>query len=153
MYSTTELATILEVGERTVRYYIKKGYLKASRDGKDWRVENNDLSSFMMGYFWSKRKTNSSEHKTFDKETFKMFEELIKSAKDGISIEELIELYQNIEFKVPSYENYMRYERNKKIFKDKLIGLSIKDIAEKYNLCRASVENILKNRGDEVEAL
>jgi excisionase family DNA binding protein len=149
MYSTAEVATILEVEERTVRYYIQQGYLKASRDGKNYQINNNDLSSFLKGYFHNERKTNPVLHKTFDKQAFKKFEELISSAKDGMSLEELIEKYQKIEFKVPSYENYMRYERNKEIFRDKLRGLSIKKIAEKYNLCRASVENILKNRGDE----
>jgi len=149
MYSTAEVATILEVEERTVRYYIQQGYLKASRDGKNYQINNNDLSSFLKGYFYNERKTNPVLHKTFDKQAFKKFEELISSAKDGMSLEELIEKYQKIEFKVPSYDNYMRYERNKEIFRDKLRGLSIKKIAEKYNLCRASVENILKNRGDE----
>ena len=149
MYSTAEVATVLEVEERTVRYYIQQGYLKASRDGKNYQIKNNDLSSFLKGYFCNERKTNPVLHKIFDKQSFKKFEELINSAKDGMSLEELIEKYQKIEFKVPSYENYMRYERNKDIFRDKLRGLSIKKIAEKYNLCRASIENILKNRGDE----
>lgn len=47
VYTLEEIVDILSVTKRTVYNYIKKGDLKATKIGKYWRVQHNDLQEFL----------------------------------------------------------------------------------------------------------
>ena len=60
MYSTVQIANILEVNERTVRYYISQGHLKATLDGGNYVISIKDLTDFENDYFDTKRRLEQS---------------------------------------------------------------------------------------------
>lgn len=45
-----EVADRLQVGEATVRGWIKDGELRAIEIGKVWRIADNDLTEFLSGH-------------------------------------------------------------------------------------------------------
>ena len=47
LYKTTEVAEMLDVSPSTVRYWIKKGWLKAIRVGKHFKIKEEDLNEFI----------------------------------------------------------------------------------------------------------
>ena len=59
IYTTEEIATILFVTVRTVRYYISKGYLEA-KGTTSYKIHAKDLDIFFDEYFNSKRFSNKS---------------------------------------------------------------------------------------------
>ncbi|MCC0694653.1 MULTISPECIES: helix-turn-helix domain-containing protein [unclassified Clostridioides] len=46
-YTIDQVANILEMHHKTIRKFIKDGKLKANKLGKQWRVSQEDLNSFM----------------------------------------------------------------------------------------------------------
>ncbi|MGX9755394.1 helix-turn-helix domain-containing protein [Clostridioides difficile] len=46
-YTIDQVANILEMHHKTIRKFIKDGKLKANKVGKQWRVSQEDLNSFM----------------------------------------------------------------------------------------------------------
>lgn len=46
-YTIEQVANILEMHHKTIRKFIKDGKLKANKVGKQWRVSQEDLNSFM----------------------------------------------------------------------------------------------------------
>ncbi len=47
LYSVTETAKLLKVSPRTVRRWIEKGYLKVHRFGRQIRITDSDLVTFI----------------------------------------------------------------------------------------------------------
>lgn len=47
-YSIYEAADVLGVHERTIRYHIKDGSLRAGKAGKQWRIAKADLLAFVQ---------------------------------------------------------------------------------------------------------
>ncbi|MBC3887250.1 helix-turn-helix domain-containing protein [Acetobacterium paludosum] len=47
IYTLNEVEAILSVTRRTIYNYIKNGDLRASKIGKNWRVQYQDLQSFI----------------------------------------------------------------------------------------------------------
>lgn len=58
-YTIEQVANILEMHHKTIRKFIKDGKLKANKVGKQWRVSQEDLNSFMD--VKSKNKDNGIE--------------------------------------------------------------------------------------------
>ncbi|UWD49758.1 helix-turn-helix domain-containing protein [Clostridioides difficile] len=46
-YTIDQVANILEMHHKTIRKFIKDGKLEANKIGKQWRVSQEDLNSFM----------------------------------------------------------------------------------------------------------
>lgn len=47
LYTTEQVAELLQVSVITVRRYIKSGKLKASKIGKDYRIKESDIDNFL----------------------------------------------------------------------------------------------------------
>ena len=45
--SVKEVAHFLRVDPKTVRRWIRKGHLPATRIGRDWRIARNDLKALL----------------------------------------------------------------------------------------------------------
>ena len=143
MYSTIQVANILEVEDRTVRNYIKKGLLIATmKDGK-YQISIKDLEDFEV-YFENGRFKNRSNK--LNKEDFENLTAFIESVKSGISLNQLVTDYQKMNIKIPSLSVYMVHERNIKIKEDKTAGSTYEQLANKYKLCEKSISNILNSK-------
>ncbi|ABX42160.1 helix-turn-helix domain-containing protein [Lachnoclostridium phytofermentans] len=46
-YTINQVAEILDMHHKTIRNFISNGKLRASKVGKQWRVSDDDLNSFM----------------------------------------------------------------------------------------------------------
>lgn len=46
-YTINEVAELLDMHHKTIRKFITDGSLKANKVGKQWRISENDLNSFM----------------------------------------------------------------------------------------------------------
>ncbi|EAC5804349.1 TPA_asm: helix-turn-helix domain-containing protein [Listeria monocytogenes] len=46
-YTINQVAEILDMHHKTIRNFITEGKLRASKVGKQWRISDDDLSSFM----------------------------------------------------------------------------------------------------------
>lgn len=46
-YTLSETADILKVTQRTVLNYIYRGEMKASKLGKNWRIEEEEIRTFL----------------------------------------------------------------------------------------------------------
>lgn len=46
-YTINQVAEILDMHHKTIRNFITDGKLRASKVGKQWRISDDDLSSFM----------------------------------------------------------------------------------------------------------
>ena len=49
MYTVQELAEILSLHPKTVQRFIREGKLKATKIGREWRVQKEDLREFASG--------------------------------------------------------------------------------------------------------
>jgi excisionase family DNA binding protein len=47
MYTLLEISEILNVSVESVRRYVRSGKLKASRVGRLWRVQEEDLKKYL----------------------------------------------------------------------------------------------------------
>ena len=47
IYSVRETAQILSLNEETLRRYIKAGKIRASKIGKVWRIQEEDIKAFL----------------------------------------------------------------------------------------------------------
>ena len=47
LYTTEQVAKLLQVSVITIRRYIKSGKLKASKIGKDYRIKESDIDSLL----------------------------------------------------------------------------------------------------------
>jgi len=145
MYSTNQVATILEVDDRTVRNYILKGKLKAKLDGGNYVISIKDLCEFEDNFFYTDERFKK-RGKRLDEESFKNLVDFVDAVKNMESLEEVIKKYQKANIEIPSLKVYTIYERNKQIKSDKKKGLTYKELSEKYFLCEKSISNVLKNK-------
>ena len=145
MYSTNQVATILEVSERTVRNYILKGQLKAKLDCGNYVITIKDLCEFEDNFFYTGERFKK-RGKRLDEESFKNLVDFVEDVKNMESLEEVIKKYQKLNIEIPSLKVYMIYERNKQIKSDKKKGLTYKQLSEKYCLCEKSISNILNSK-------
>jgi len=150
MYSTAEVSTILEVNERTVRYYISQGHLKATLDGGNYQISIKNLNEFEDNYFDTKRFSNRGNGKRLDKNEFENLTAFVESVKSGMTLESLIKDYQKLELKIPSLEVYLKFKRNEEIRSDKLNGLTYQKLSQKYALCEKTISNILNEQPQEL---
>lgn len=146
MYSTAEVSTILEVNERTVRYYISQGHLKATLDGGNYQISIKDLNEFEDNYFDTKRFSNRGNGKRLDKNEFENLTAFIESVKSGMTLQDLIKDYQKLELKIPSLEVYLRHKRNEEIKSDKSKGMTYLKLSQKYGVCKKTISNILNEQ-------
>ena len=47
MLTPTDVANSLQVNERTVTQWLRKGHLRGFKIGKEWRVSPDDLQAFL----------------------------------------------------------------------------------------------------------
>ena len=148
MFNVKTISEKLGVEPRTVRYYISRGFLKASmNEAGSYEISIQDLEDFEESYFYSERFSNKGLGKTITKEKFSELESFIEAIKNGIDLKELFVQYGKLEIKIPSLSVYLRYQRDEQIIQDTKNGERCKTLAKKYNLCEKSIENILrKNR-------
>jgi len=145
MLTVAYIAEHLEIEERTVRYYIENGYLKAElREGK-YCITSKDLSDFKQDYYYSARLSNKGNGKRLDEEQFNALLSFVEFVKSGEcdSVEDLIKEYEKTELKIPSLSVYLRHKRNEEIRTDLVDGgYTHAQLSEKYGLCIRSIENI-----------
>ncbi len=46
-HTPTDVAHSLQVNERTVTQWLRKGYLRGFKIGKEWRISPDDLQAFL----------------------------------------------------------------------------------------------------------
>jgi len=143
MYSTIQVSNILEVNERTVRYYISEGHLKATLDGGNYVISIKDLTNFENDYFYTKRLSNKGNGKKLNEVEFNRLTSFVEAIKSGISMTMLITEYEKLQLNIPSLKVYLIFERNLRIKKDQEIGFTYRQLADKYSLCEKSISNIL----------
>jgi len=144
MLTVAYIAEHLEIEERTVRYYIENGYLKAELKEGKYCITSNDLSDFKQDYYYSARLSNKGKGKRLDEEQFNALLSFIEFVKDGCdSVEDLIKEYEKTELRIPSLTAYLRYKRNEEIRIDRSVnGMTNAQLSKKYGLCINSIENI-----------
>jgi len=118
IYSTNQVATILEVDERTVRNYISQGKLKAEHYGSNYIISIEDLCEFEDNFFYTDKRFKK-RGKKLDDESFKNLVDFFEAVKNMESIEEVIKKYQKLKIEIPSLKVYTIYKRNKQIKSDK----------------------------------
>ncbi len=47
LLTPTDVADRLQVNERTVTQWLRKGHLRGFKIGKEWRISPNDLQAFL----------------------------------------------------------------------------------------------------------
>ena len=47
LLTPTDVADRLQVNERTVTQWLRKGYLRGFKIGKEWRISPDDLQAFL----------------------------------------------------------------------------------------------------------
>ncbi len=47
LLTPTDVANRLQVNERTVTLWLRKGYLRGFKVGKEWRISPDDLQAFL----------------------------------------------------------------------------------------------------------
>ncbi len=47
LLTPTDVANRLQVNERTVTQWLRKGHLRGFKVGKEWRISSNDLQAFL----------------------------------------------------------------------------------------------------------
>ncbi len=47
LLTPTDVANRLQVNERTVTLWLRKGYLRGFKIGKEWRISPDDLQAFL----------------------------------------------------------------------------------------------------------
>lgn len=144
MYSTKEIATILEVDERTVRNYITQGLLKAEKTGKDFKINTHSLNDYFKNHL-NKTRIATGKNKKLTSNEVQHLEAFIQYLKNTNTIEEFITIFESKEFDIPFLEVYQRFTRNKIIKQDKKEGMTYKELATKNNLHIKTIEKILKN--------
>ena len=47
LLTPTDVANLLQVNERTVTLWLRKGHLRGFKVGKEWRISPDDLQAFL----------------------------------------------------------------------------------------------------------
>jgi excisionase family DNA binding protein len=69
-YSTSEIASIQGCKSNTVWVWIQKGYLKATRIGRNLVVSQNDFNDFLISYPYKKKHENMSNGQLLSGQNF-----------------------------------------------------------------------------------
>lgn len=150
MYSTADIADYLERDERSVRYYIEKGFLKASLVDGNYEISSKDFADFKENYYYSDRFKNKGKWKTVDEDSLNELTKMIDMISNGSTIEQIIVTFSKSEIRIPTEEAFNRHKRDKAILNDKIKGMSREDIAIKHGLSVKGVERIIyKDTGDD----
>lgn len=150
-YSTSQIAELYEVEPRNIIYYIQQGYLKATMVDGQYQINVKDLEEFEDEYYYNKRLKNKGNGKTLTPDEFQTLVELVEDVKKNIPFEDFLIKYGNLDIKFPSLQAVIRFKRNESIKRDKLKGMNIENLMNKYNLSKDSIEDILyRNKNKEI---
>lgn len=146
MLNTEQCAEYLEVHKNTVIYYLQNNYLKGILvDGK-YQVAPKDLETFESQYYTNDKIKNKRGTKSFNMEDYSSLSEIVEAVKKGMTIDELVEHYSQVEIKIPSQIVYNRFKRNRDIRRLKEDGYIVPYLANKFGLSIPTVENIVYNK-------
>ncbi|HCL02422.1 MAG TPA: hydroxyacid dehydrogenase [Lachnoclostridium phytofermentans] len=85
-YTINQVAEILDMHHKTIRNFISDGKLRASKVGKQWRVSDDDLNSFM------KNSKDQREGEQFVE--FSTNETLLNMVKRKINVSTVLDIEQ-----------------------------------------------------------
>lgn len=146
MLNTDQCAEYLEVHKNTVIYYLKNNYLKGILiDGK-YQIASKDLETFESQYYTNDKIKNKRGTKSFNMEDYSSLSEIVEAVKKGMTIDELVEHYSQVEIKIPSQIVYNRFKRNRDIRRLKKDGYTVPYLANKFGLSIPTVENIVYSK-------
>lgn len=146
MLNTDQCAEYLEVHRNTVIYYLQNNYLKGILvDGK-YQVDHRDLETFEDNYYSNEKIKNKRGAKAFTPEDYTSLSEIVDSIKKGMTIDELVEHYNQVEIKIPSQIVYNRFKRNQYIKRLKEEGYTVPCLADKFKLSIPAVEKIVYSK-------
>lgn len=146
MLNTDQCAEYLEVHKNTVIYYLQNNYLKGILiDGK-YQIASKDLETFESQYYTNDKIKNKRGSKSFNMEDYSSLSEIVEAVKKGMTIDELVEHYSQVEIKIPSQIVYNRFKRNRDIRRLKKDGYTVPYLANKFGLSISTVENIVYSK-------
>ena len=146
MLNTDQCAEYLEVHKNTVIYYLQNNYLKGILiDGK-YQIASKDLETFESQYYTNDKIKNKRGSKSFNMEDYSSLSEIVEAVKKGMTIDELVEHYSQVEIKIPSQIAYNRFKRNRDIRRLKKDGYTVPYLANKFGLSISTVENIVYSK-------
>lgn len=85
-YTINQVAEILDMHHKTIRNFITDGKLRASKVGKQWRISDEDLKSFM-----ERNKEQIEEEKIVEFSTNETHSNFVK---EGINVSTVIDIMQ-----------------------------------------------------------
>ena len=143
-YSTSDIAEWLGIKRQQVNYYIKAGYLKATKVKKSYIIAFSDYLDFKDNYFIPEQFNKQRGPKTLTEKALKLLKNVVKDLEDdSIDLEEFLKKYPDI-YILPHSKIYIRYKRDRMIEADREKGFSKKQLSKKYNLSIYRIEEILK---------
>lgn len=146
MLNADQCAEYLEVHKNTVIYYLQNNYLKGILiDGK-YQIASKDLETFESQYYTNDKIKNKRGTKSFNMEDYSSLSEIVEAVKKGMTIDELVEHYSQVEIKIPSQIVYNRFKRNRDIRRLKKDGYIVPYLANKFGLSIPTVENIVYSK-------
>ena len=143
MLTTDQCSEHLGVHRNNVIYYLENNYLKGILiDGK-YQVEHKDLETFELNYYSKEKIKNKRSTKIFDHKDYASLTEIMEAIKKGMTVDQLVEHYSQVEIKIPSQIVYNRFKRNRDIKRLKEEGYTISYLSEKFKLGIPTIEKIL----------
>ena len=156
-YSTSDIARFLGIKKDNVSYYIRAGYLQATKvpykaKGR-FLIEKEDFLRFKKDYFIPEQKNKLKGPKTFTHKQLTILEELLPDLKnDSLCFSEFMRKNEQKIYLLPFPKPLIRYKRNRCIHIAKSLGKKIKEIATLFNLSEIAVRTILKEE-EELELI
>ena len=138
----SQIADILEVTVYQVHNYIRQGLLKSELKNGIRYIDEEDFNQFYQEYYLNRHKQKGKSIPTL--EQYQELKEFTNDIDSQLPYDLFIKKYKNINTLIPPIEDFKLLKRNLCITKDRENGMTIVNIAKKYELSVRSIEEIVK---------
>jgi len=147
MFSTADMAEILNTKKNNINYYIRQGFLKAVYVKGHYFVEKQVFYSFKEEYYdANKRHSARGKSKKLSHTQIKLLSFVIADIQNNnLELNDFIKKYNEEAEIIPNFQDFTIYKRDNCILRDKQKGQQYRKIADNYNLSIRSIEEIVKN--------
>ena len=141
MLKVSDIASLLEVTNTHVHYYIRNNHLKASKEDGIYLIKEKDYASFYENYFINRNKRKGNKPIASKEQISYLYDFVTDCMNEDIDYQKFSKKYKHINQAIPPLDKFVLSVRNKHILKD-LKNMKQAEVSAKYNLSLDTIKKI-----------
>jgi hypothetical protein len=146
MYTTSDIAELLEIERRNINYYIRQGHLKATMIDGDYEITQKDYFSFREEYYDTDKRYSSRgiAKKLTDTQVLLIGAIFKDTQNNNISFEKFKNKYECKKDLIPQIDDFIIYKRDRCIrYDNDSKGYRYAQLSDIYNLAEITIRGIV----------